>query len=162
VGSTSTINGNGNVVITGDGLAHFADFFNQDVTFAGAGTLRLDQSLVYDDNALTNFYSGTIHGFGQGDTIDLTAVTYSCAETDVWNSDTHILTISNGTQTEQLSLAGSYTQDDFALAKDTGGGTKVVWSPTQVALSGLDNNGNAEESHLVTATPSADNLGDVI
>ncbi len=162
VGSTSTINGNGSVVITGDGLAHFADFFNQDVTFAGAGTLRLDQSVVYDnDHNLTGFYSGTISGFGAGDTIDLTALTYSCTETDVWNSDTHILTISNGTQTEQLSLAGSYTQDDFALAKDSGGGTEVVWSPTQVALSGIDNNGNAEEGRLVTATPSADNLGDV-
>jgi hypothetical protein len=79
------------VVISGDGLAHFADFFIQDVTFAGAGTLRLDQSLVYDDNALTKFYSGTISGFGAGDTIDLKALNYSCTMTDVWNSASHTL-----------------------------------------------------------------------
>ena len=136
--SNTTIDGTGNVIITGGGLAHFADVFNQDVTFAGPGTLQLDQSVIYDGDALTSSYTGTISGFGKGDTIDLTALNYSCTETDVWNSATHTLIISNGTQTQLLSLAGSYTQDNFALARDSSGGTEVVLSPTHVTLDGLD------------------------
>ena len=159
--SNTTIDGTGNVVITGGGLAHFADVFNQDVTFAGPGTLQLDQSVIYDGDALTSSYTGTISGFGKGDTIDLTALNYSGTETDVWNSATHTLIISNGTQTQLLSLAGSYTQDNFALVRDSSGGTEVVLSPTHVTLDGLDGNGNAEEDHSVTVTPSADNLGNV-
>jgi hypothetical protein len=77
------------VIITGGGLAHFADVYNQDVTFAGPGTLQLDQSVIYDGDALTSSYTGTISGFGKGDTIDLTALNYSSTETDVWNSATH-------------------------------------------------------------------------
>ena len=159
--SNTTIDGTGNVVITGGGLAHFADVFNQDVTFAGPGTLQLDQSVIYDGDALTSSYTGTISGFGKGDTIDLTALNYSCTETDVWNSATHTLIISNGTQTQLLSLAGSYTQDNFALARDSSGGTEVVLSPTHVTLDGLDGNGNAEEDHSVTVTPSANDLSNV-
>jgi large repetitive protein len=136
--SNTTIDGTGNVIITGGGLAHFADVFNQDVTFAGPGTLQLDQSVIYDGDALTSSYTGTISGFGKGDTIDLTALNYSCTETDVWNGATHTLIISNGTQTQLLSLAGSYTQDNFALARDSSGGTEVVLSPTHVTLDGLD------------------------
>ena len=159
--TNTTIDGTGNVVITGGGLAHFADVFNQDVTFAGPGTLQLDQSVIYDGDALTSSYTGTISGFGKGDTIDLTALNYSCTETDVWNSATHTLIISNGTQTQLLSLAGSYTQDNFALARDSSGGTEVVLSPTHVTLDGLDGNGNAEEDHSVTVTPSANDLSNV-
>jgi hypothetical protein len=136
--SNTTIDGTGNVIITGGGLAHFADVFNQDVTFAGPGTLQLDQSVIYDGDALTSSYTGTISGFGKGDTIDLTALNYSCTETDVWNGATHTLIISNGTQTQLLSLAGSYTQHNFALARDSSGGTEVVLSPTHVTLDGLD------------------------
>ena len=159
--SNTTIDGTGNVVITSGGLAHFADVFNQDVTFAGPGTLQLDQSVIYDGDALISSYTGTISGFGKSDTIDLTALNYSGTETDVWNSATHTLIISNGTQTQLLSLAGSYTQDNFALVRDSSGGTEVVLSPTHVTLDGLDGNGNAEEDHSVTVTPSADNLGNV-
>jgi hypothetical protein len=91
----------------------------------------------------------------------LTALNYSCTETDVWNGATHTLIISNGTQTQLLSLAGSYTQDNFALARDSSGGTEVVLSPTHVTLDGLDGNGNAEEDHSVTVTPSANDLSNV-
>jgi Nidogen-like len=155
----TTIDGTGNVVITGGGFAHFADVFNQDVTFAGPGTLLLDHSVTFDGH--DGSYTGTISGFGKGDTIDLTALNYSCTETDVWNSATHTLIISNGTQTQLLSLAGSYTQDNFALARDSSGGTEVVLSPTHVTLDGLDGNGNAEEDHSVTVTPSANDLSNV-
>ena len=88
------------------------------VTFAAAGgTLQLDRSASY---------SGAVTGFASGDKIDLTDLTYSSSETDVWNSANNTLTISNGTQTATINLASTYVQGDFALSPDSGTGTEVV------------------------------------
>ena len=73
-----------------------------------------------------------------------------------------ILTI-NGSQTEQISFLGTYSQDGFALAQDiTGvGGADVMWSPTTESVSGLDSNGNAVEGQQITATLGNQNLQNV-
>ena len=145
----SSVSGNGTVTITGGGIADFANAFNQDVTLAGAGTLALAHSQA-------NGYTGTVSGFSAGDAIDLTDLTYSPTETDIWNSADGTLTIDNGAQTETLSLAGTYTQDNFVLTHDSGTGTEIVFSPTQVTLEGLNNDGNAVDGQPITV-----NLTDV-
>jgi hypothetical protein len=88
-------------------------------TFNGAATLQLDQS---------QSYGGTVTGFAAGDTIDLKDITYSSTVTDIWNSANHTLTVSDGAHSTTLTLAGSFTQDSFALKQDSGTGTKVIVS----------------------------------
>jgi hypothetical protein len=120
VASTSTINGNGNVLITGDGIAHFAGEFQQDVTFQGAGTLALDDSLACGG------YAGLITGFAARDAVDLNDVAYSSGEYAVWTQVTTgsgaagTLQLYNSDQVlqETLNFAGSYTQSQFALSDD--------------------------------------------
>ena len=64
-----------------------------------------------------------------GDTITLTDLEYAPLATATWTQMVlvGILTI-NGSQTEQISFLGTYSQDGFALAQDiTGvGGTDVM------------------------------------
>ena len=99
--------------------------------------------------------------FSPGAIIDVTDLTYSALATDIWNGATNTLTISNASGVASVSLAGSYAQDNFALASDGGSGTEVVFSPTQVMLSGLDESGNAVEGTTVTVTPSDTSLQNV-
>ena len=120
VDSTSTVCGTGDVIITGGGLADFACAFEQNVTFQGAGTLELQQSLRNGD------YSGLVTGFGAGDTVDLRDLAYSASEYAVWTQVTAgsdaagTLQIYNSDRVleETLNLAGTYTQGEFALADD--------------------------------------------
>ncbi|WJR77825.1 Ig-like domain-containing protein [Bradyrhizobium sp. NP1] len=94
-----------------------ANSFEQ-ATFNGAGTLQLDQS---------QSYHGMISGFAAGSAIDLKDIHYSSNVTDIWNAANNTLTISDGTHTTTLFIAGSgYTQDSFALQQDGGTGTKLV------------------------------------
>ena len=122
------------------------------VTFdpASTGTLQLDYSP----------FGGTISGFGAGKTIDLADLAYSTSETDVWSSATNTLTITSGSQTETLKLAGTYTQSDFALTNDANNHTEVVWSRAVASsVSGLDNAGNADAGKAVTALLTDSNAG---
>ena len=109
----------------------------------GTGTLQLDHS---------QHYGGTISGFGVGDTIDLTDLTYSTSETDVWNSTTDTLTIYNGTHSASLIFSGSYNQNSFSLTSDANHDTEVVLSPAQASLSDLDPSGNAVNGFAVAAS----------
>ena len=121
VDSTATITGTASATITNGGVAEFVGSSTQtlvlNATFTGSGTLELDNS---------QHYGGKVSGFGAGDKIDLTDLTYSSSETDVWNSQTHTLTITEGTQSSSISFAGSYDQNSFALTSDANGHTEVV------------------------------------
>ena len=96
------------------------------------GTLKLDDST----GAGGSSFGATIENFGGGDVIDLTDLAYSTSgEILAWDSTTNILTISNGMQSATISLAGSYTQANFALAPDSGAdspfgnpGTEILWN----------------------------------
>ncbi len=156
VASTASITGDPSVTITDGGVAEFAGGSSAqtlvlNATFSGAGTLQLDHS---------QHYGGTITGFGTGDTIDLTDLTYSTSETDVWNSATDTLTIYSGTQSSSLIFSGSYGQNSFAL-KDAGGDTEVVLSPATASLTGLDNAHNAVDGYAVSATLTDTNASNV-
>ena len=108
-------------------------------------------------------YGGTFSGYDAGDTLILTDLTYNPTESAVWtqNGSSGTLTINNGSHTEALKLAGTYSQDSFALTSDASGGTEVVWSPAQGSVSGLDYAGNAVNGYAVTADltdPNASNI----
>ena len=154
VDSASNVSGSGYVLITNGGLANFADDFEQNVTFQGAGTLELQQSLSGSD------YSGIITGFGAGDTIDLHDLTFLTSEYDIWTQGVGggSLAIYYGTAlAETLTFAGTFTQTAFALAQESGGtGTSVVF--IDPVLTGQTTEAVNEDSANVTlgVTDSAD------
>ena len=160
VGGGATVTGTASVTITGSGFADFVGAFgsplllNAAFSGASAGTLELDHSRQY---------GGTVSGFATGDAIDLTDLHYANPETVTWtqNGASGTLTISNGTTTDSLNLAGIYSQGNFALTSDAGGGTKLVSSPTTVTLAGLNASGNAVRGQGVTISLGATNLGTV-
>jgi hypothetical protein len=88
------------------------------ITFAGsAGTLALAQP--------TRIF-GTIGGFGNGDTIDLTGASFTSGA-DVTSFSGHVLSISNGgTTIATLNLAGNYLASEFELSSDGAQGTDVT------------------------------------
>jgi fibronectin-binding autotransporter adhesin len=140
------------VTITNGGLAHFIGSSTQaldlNATFSGSGisatgTLELDNS---------QHYGGTISGFVAGDKIDLTDLTYSSSETDVWNSTTHTLTINDGTHSSNIIFSGTYDQNSFALTNDGNGHTELVMSPAQASVGDLDSASNAVEGFAAGAT----------
>jgi hypothetical protein len=111
------------------------------ITLVGSNdTLNLDSS-----------FNGAIAGLSKGDTINLTDLAYSSGETAVWDGADHTLTISNGTRTEVLHLDGNYTQNDFALAQDSGGHTELLWNDVAATLAVLNSHGNAVEGNTLTA-----------
>ena len=118
----------GAVMITGGGLADFADVFDQNVTFTGAGTLELAHS---------SSYGATVSGFASGDKIDLTDLAYASNETAVWTQANGTLQIYSGvTLEETLHLAGTYSSADFLVTRDSGAGTEVVTSGTIIIENG--------------------------
>jgi Concanavalin A-like lectin/glucanases superfamily/Cadherin-like len=148
VGADASISGTvTTVTITNGGLADFVGSSTQtldlNATFSGSGTLELDHS---------QHYGGTIDGFHAGDTIDLGDLTYSSSETDVWNSQTHTLTINDGTHSSNIIFSGSFDQNSFALTDDGSGHTDVVFSPAQASVTGLDSASNAVEGFAAVAS----------
>jgi hypothetical protein len=132
VSATGSLSG-GTVEIAGGGLFEFVDSTAEDVTFAGAsaGILEVRQAP----------YSGTISGFGSGDLIDLTGITYGSDEAAVFTGG--VLTISDdGTPQTTINFSGTYTSADFSVTPDSpssGAGTEVVWAD---AWTGDGNDGN--------------------
>ncbi|MGO9329637.1 MAG: beta strand repeat-containing protein, partial [Steroidobacteraceae bacterium] len=114
VTGASTIGGSGTVLIENGGFALFSDLFDQNVTFSGAGGLYLTQS-----------YSGTVAGFGAGDALDLSNLTYVAGHTSAtWAAD--VLTVTNGTQTENITLDES-SSNAFTAVSDPLGGISVFY-----------------------------------
>ena len=97
------------------------------VTFnSSTGILRLDSSATF---------SGQINGFaGDGtlsgsDQIDLRDINHSSNQfSATYNSANHTLSVTDGTNTANLNLTGTYTQDNFKFATDEHGGT-IVYDP---------------------------------
>ncbi len=153
----------GNATITSDGKLEFGWSSDLATNIIGSGTLVLDHQNQSDPNFATASYTGTVSGFGQGAVIDVTDLSYSTLGIDFWNGAAGALIISNATGTATVSLAGSHAQDSFALTSDggQGPGTELIFSPTEVTLSGLDEGGNAVEATPVTATLGDNNLQNV-
>jgi hypothetical protein len=119
---TGNVSAFGQAEIGGSGSMEFGGSLNQNVTFlsGASGQLILDHSSIAGDAP------SLIEGFASGDTIDLRDVLSGTATKSfaaVLNGGT--LTVSDGTHTANLILAGSYTSGSFSLAADGHGGTLV-------------------------------------
>jgi hypothetical protein len=68
--------------------------------------------------------TNTIDNFGASDTIDITDLAYSTSGTALWSDGT--LTITEGSTSLTLDIAGSYTAQEFILASDGATGTLVT------------------------------------
>ena len=143
-------------------------------TITGVTGEAAEVSLAADDTAILSNY-GTANGnagfsgFTTGDVIDFPNNTYGSAAADIWTqvsagsgaAGTLQIYGSNGIQQSTLNFAGTYAQDDFALTQDSGTGTEVVSSPTQVTLAGLDGTSDAVAGTPVTVTLSNNSLQNV-
>ncbi len=120
--STLTVNAN----VTGAGVARInggtADFegaFSENVIFGATGQLRLAHSTGYD---------GTISGFSKtgANSLDLEDIAFATAKVSFsGTTSAGTITVSDGTHTAHIKLAGNYTASTFVLADDGGGGTLV-------------------------------------
>jgi autotransporter passenger strand-loop-strand repeat protein len=95
----------------------------QTITFAGSGDLAL-----YNLPA----FNATISGFSTGDMFDLGGFTYSASETrsfiEAASHTSGTLTVTDGGQSANLTLLGSYATSNFVLSNDLHGGTFVKFA----------------------------------
>ncbi|WP_167386908.1 Ig-like domain-containing protein [Bradyrhizobium mercantei] len=153
VTDTALVTGSGNLGIDGGGtlvLGHAANSYGSTTIYSGTvwltaagaagtgnisfttgivGTLKIDNAAL-SGNAFTN----TIANFNPGQFIDLTGLQYNTQNPSL---NTVILTgntlsISNGTTTDTLTLAGVGAGTSFQLSQDVSGGTIVQVVSTRV------------------------------
>jgi hypothetical protein len=121
---TSAVTGAGSLIIDGATVS-FGGSFSQNVTFSGTtGLLKLANS---------QGYGGMITGFshGGGTRFDLLDIQYGASTRATFAGDTNsgLLTVTDGTHTASFTLAGDYTTSLFILADDGHGGTMVKDPP---------------------------------
>ena len=108
------------VTIVDDGTAEINGVSAQSVTFAGTtGILKLDDAVAF---------TGQVSGLSGSDALDLADVSYGANTTATFLGDAAggILTVSDGTDTANISLVGDYLSSSWDLSSDGNGGTIVV------------------------------------
>jgi hypothetical protein len=94
------------------------------VTFASsAGMLKLDDPSTFSGEIFNFTGNGTLSG---SDQIDLTNINCSSVRDSYANG---VLTVTDGTHTDELNLNGSYVLANFKFASDGSGGTNVYDPP---------------------------------
>ena len=115
------VSGQGSVIIDGSAQVTFENArVSQNVAFnTGTGELVLDAS---------QGYRGTISGFIQQDTLDLTDIAFGITTSAIFSGTGAggTLTVSDGVHTAKLALAGDYLNSIFTASSDGHGGTLVV------------------------------------
>ena len=124
---TGTLSG-GTTDIAGSGKMVLAQAGSENISFAAGST----GELVLDSTS----FSGQISGFGTTQSVDLAGINYAAGVTMSYASSgrrnsSGVLTITDGTHTEKLTIEGSYTLANFKLASDGSGGT-LLTDPTVV------------------------------
>ena len=107
------VTGAGSVVITNGGSASFAAAFSENVNFLGANAGALD---------LTDAYTGTVTGFGVGDSIELLGLS---ADSVSLNALDQLVVKSGTTTVATIQLAGNYAGDQF-LTETNAKGVEVI------------------------------------
>ena len=126
---TGAVTGTGKLTIAG-GTADLAGAFTQNVTFSkAAGVLELGKSQTY---------GGTVTGLSTSgaNSLDLGDIAFASATTKATYAGTTtagILTVTDGTHTAKIHLAGNYTASTFKVSSDGHGGTTVVDPTGQTA-----------------------------
>jgi len=93
------------------------------VTFqAPTGTLQLDDAPTFSGQIVNFTGNGSLSG---SDQIDLRNINYSSVQDSYANG---VLTVTDGSNTAELSFSGSYTLANFDFASDGSGGT-IVYDP---------------------------------
>jgi VCBS repeat-containing protein len=119
------VSGSGIAKIDGAGTIDFEASSTANVVFGSgaAGTLKLGDAF---------HFNGTISGFTGSDTIDLADVSSATASLNYSENAAGgggTLTISDGSQSLELSLVGAYSADNFSLVSDQAKGTLVSYVP---------------------------------
>ncbi|MCC8977059.1 beta strand repeat-containing protein, partial [Bradyrhizobium brasilense] len=153
VTDTAVVTGSGNLGVDGGGtlvLGHAANTYGSTTIYSGtvwltaagaagtgnisfttgiAGTLKIDNAAL-SGNAFTN----TIANFNPGQFIDLTGLQYNTQNPSLntVSLSGNTLSISNGTTTDTLTLAGVGAGASFQLSQDANGGTIVQIVSTRV------------------------------
>ena len=122
----------GRAMVSAGGKLQYGWSSDVNTTFNGAGTLVLDHQDQQDPNFNVASYSGTVSGFGTGDTLDLTDLAYSSNDHATWvqNGVGGTLTITDSAdpqQTAVIDLTGTYNTANFVLTHDNGSGTDVAF-----------------------------------
>jgi hypothetical protein len=148
-GGTATIAG---------GTLVFNASSNVNVTFDnGTGTPTYGELVLADAPAFTGQifgFTGTAPGAATSDAIDLTDINFANLKetyTSVGTGGT--LTVSDGTNTANLSFNGAYTPASFNFASDGHGGTLITDPPVEGTTTSTDN------SLTTTPTDSPSTLG---
>ena len=119
-----TVDGSGYAVIEGSAQLEFGAASSENTTFAatGDGTLKLDQSADY---------SGTVSGFNEGDRLMLSDLLVDADTTLTFaeNQDGTggLLTVSDGTHTANVAMAGDYDAAGFHVAADSSGASVISY-----------------------------------
>jgi archaellum component FlaF (FlaF/FlaG flagellin family) len=121
------VTGYGNALISGSATLEFGAASSAATTFAAnaSGTLKLDDVLDF---------TGTVAGFNGHDQLDLGNVQFGGALTLNYSANTAgtggTLTVSDGTQTENIAFSGQYDTGGFHLASDGTTGTLITYTPS--------------------------------
>jgi hypothetical protein len=121
------VSGAGKVTIEG-GEASFAGAVSQNVAFVTTGELALAHSQTY---------AATISGFSKtgATSLDLEDISFTGAKASYsGTSASGVLTVTDGTHTARIKLAGNYTASAWTLSSDGHGGVIVVDPPASGAI----------------------------
>jgi hypothetical protein len=145
---TGAVSGAGSALIKGSGTLVFGSTFNENVAFAGAGG-----QLVLSDS---QDYAGTVSGFSKtgATSLDLRDIGFVSSSEASWSGG--VLTVTDGTHTAHIKLAGNYARSTFTTSGDGHNGV-IVTDPTllsQYMAAGLQSDAGASLaaeplSHLV-------------
>jgi fibronectin-binding autotransporter adhesin len=119
---TGNVDGFGVLNISGTGSIELGGYAYQDVTFESGGS---DETLILDHS--DTYVPNEIYGFGTGDHFDLRDIAFSASTSESCGSSLNVstLTVTNGTNTANLYMIGSYSTSSFSLSSDSHGGTLV-------------------------------------
>jgi hypothetical protein len=118
--------GNGTAMISGSATLEFGATSAENTSFAAgaAGTLKLDQA---------ESFSGSVSGFGAGDTLDLSDIAFGANLTIGYTANAAgtggSLSISDGTHSASVALLGQFAAAGFQVGSDAGGGAMVTYAP---------------------------------
>ena len=113
----------GNAIVDG-GTLTYGSSSNVGTSFDGIGML------VLDGTNSSNQFTGTVSDFGNGDIIDLAAISYSDETGLTYNAHLDTLTVSDGISGPSITiqLAGSYNASNFVLSNDGNGDAELTFT----------------------------------
>jgi hypothetical protein len=125
------VTGTGSATINAGGRLDFLGAFSQNVNFAGStGELDLAHTLTTDSQHYAGSISSSSPTLASGDIIVLNDMSFVNGQTTAtYNTGTHVLAVTNGTVTADISILGTYSAN---VAIDNGSGKVEIHDPPLV------------------------------